>query len=48
MEQRITKILNILKKFQINEIATYLECEESEIKPYINNLISEGFVKKNI
>ena len=46
MEQRITKILNILKKFQINEIATYLECEESEIKPYINNLISEGFVKK--
>ena len=46
MEQQITKILNILKKFRLDEVATYLECEIEEIKPHIDNLIDGGYVKQ--
>ena len=46
MEQKIIKILNILKKFQLDEVATYMECETVEIQPYIENLIADGVIKQ--
>lgn len=46
MKQKIIKILNILKKFTLNDLSLYLETDIENIEEYIKILISEGQIKQ--
>ena len=46
MEQKILKIMNILKRFSIDDLAGYMECDSSELIPYIDELIKDEVVHR--
>ena len=46
MEQKILKIMNILKRFSIDDLAGYMECDTSELIPYIDELIKDEVVHR--
>ena len=48
MEQKILKIMNILKKFSLEELSTYMECDANELLPYIENFKMQGIVNETL
>ena len=46
MEQKVLKIMNILKRFTVEELSNYMECDASEIVPYIKEFEKKEIVHK--
>ncbi len=46
MEQKILKIMNILKRFSLEDLSTYMECDTSELIPYVEKFVDEQVVHK--
>ena len=46
MEAKILKIMNILKRFSLEDLSTYMECDTSELIPYIDKFVREEVVHK--
>lgn len=46
MEEKILKIVNILGRFSIEDVAAYLECDENDIAPYIKRFEEDEILTK--
>lgn len=46
MEEQLLKIMNILKRFSLGDLSTYLECDISNIALHIDKFECNGIIKK--
>ena len=46
MEKKILKIASILKNFSVDDLSTYMECDASEITPYLKDLEENAAITK--
>ena len=46
MKQKLLKIMNILRQFSLEDLATYMECKLNEIIPYIKQFEVDNIINK--